>query len=290
MTQEQTPQTSLVSFFVNPTTFDLWERPASLLATPRWISFKLNDVFQLLRHLDSAETYLLLKRVYDRGTSSEAKEALGLKSKFLHVRAKAISLFGEASLLEASKKLKAEPERILEKPEGGTVQNASNENLALILPSAPPTQSLPTSTPSPEPRVAFRVPIADPDAVASCTTLITGILDRIRESYIYNAPRLTQLSAELQSVEEPITDDKLIAAMLIAAGPLTWIKNTRPELAMQIRTLENVLEQSAIMGALGPVEVAGAAFLAHWQKALRDWQTQVDLFFPTLNQEGGETK
>lgn len=273
----------LVSLFVNLTTFELWQRPASLFTIPRWISFKLKAVFYLVLHMREALDFILIKRIFDNIPRPDFKESV--KPRFLYLREIAISTFGEQALRDAATKLKKDPGLKFGEPSSGEVETSHNEGEgALVLLEVPERVleackpkpiSLPTS---PTDKAAFRVPIASPENVAACVKFLTGIIDEVRNSYQFNAPRLLALTEQMKEKGE-LSEKDLSTAMLLAAGPLAWIKIARPELALQINALEGVLEQATVMGAFGNLELSGAAFLGHWQKVLRDWQSQIDAMF-----------
>lgn len=276
--QEEQKQGAL---YFDPKTFELYERDPELIELPSWVSVRPvgGSSFSILYKMSEPEIFILLKRAFD---SASEKEKEAFKPRFLFIREKAIALFGEAKLKEAAKALKAEPGRKLGFRPAEIVQANIKNYILLKAPGSENAELFPPIEPARQPH---RSPIAEPEAVAACFELITGVLDEIRKSYIYNAPRLRELASKLSEAKD-LNLDELKAAEMIASGPLAWVKVAHPALALQVKTIEAALEQSAVIGALGAVELSAGAFLGHWQKILRDWQTQVDKHFPNLNSEG----
>jgi hypothetical protein len=240
-----------------------------------------------------------MKRAFD---SYGARHKEIIKPNFLFMRQQAISLFGEATLLDAAKLLKDAAALVsnesafsLGQPKGDQVAIDPPDSLKRITPeqttesaneeaSIYPQKPLPISTPE---RTPFKVPIASPEAISACCALIQNMIEAIRLSYSYNAVKL-RASLDRIKTQEGLTDNEVHALSMIAAGPLGWIKATHPELALQISAIEQTLEQAAIIGALQETELNTQKLLAYWQKVLGQWQAQVDKFFPGLNAEGEE--
>ncbi len=307
MTTTQEPNPLLTSpapaptaqLYVNLNTFALFERPASLLASPKAISTKVGGAFFIAYHLDSPRTYLLVKRAFDAGATPQTPWVLLIRARFAWIRENAIRLFGEEALKQEAKRLKATPEtklalevsgldtveskdeillelavpqRIMEKLKG----EASAKNAAPESASASTTPSLTSSQPA-----TAKTPIASPESISVCLQLIAEYAEDLRKSYLYNAKRLRDLAEKVGPGGFEAGD--MSSVILCAAGPMAWLRGAYPQMLNQIMVLEVALEASAVIGRFDSTEQAAKSLKAQWRSGLAMWQEQVDAHFPKLN-------